>query len=357
MTARKFFHDEASHVRFRQAKIGPEEANELLRMNTANRPLKPKQVAFLARQMSNGHWRRNGDTIRISRDSVLLDGQHRLYAVIESGVEIEFDIIEGLPPEAMDTIDQGGAPRRVSDCLSISGQRNAATVAALAKLVYYMDYRNGWDCAPGTTPSLRLAVEEAREILSENQDMIDAVEFARSRRWPRSPLTATIVAFCRMHIGRVAPIEAVDKFFADVIDGTDLTKGYATWRLRSWIQSGIDSRTKRSQLEVVAACFRSWNWHVEGKKLTKITGQDATVPRPVPAAFDEGEQLVMGSGRRPREIVADVRNAGANVFVRAGDSLVMQGGPGVPADLRIEVRSRQRDIIEFLNAGEALTSR
>lgn len=87
----------------------PEEAEQiLLERNVDNyRDLKPSAKKFYVNEMKEGNWMFNGDTIRFDTKGHLLDGQHRLEAIKESGIPQEFIVVEDLDPECSKTIDIG----------------------------------------------------------------------------------------------------------------------------------------------------------------------------------------------------------------------------------------------------------
>src|SRR5262245_16276311 len=98
--------------------ITPESATNWLRANQHNRPVRRRHVAFLAKQITDGHWQLNGQTIIISEDEQVLDGQHRLLAVIEAGRQIQSLVVYGVDPVAFKTIDTG-AVRTGADALCL----------------------------------------------------------------------------------------------------------------------------------------------------------------------------------------------------------------------------------------------
>ena len=65
--------------------ITPEEAAKMLETNQRNRNVSKNAVAAMARDMTAGHWRLNGEAIRIDGDGNLIDGQHRFSACVMSG--------------------------------------------------------------------------------------------------------------------------------------------------------------------------------------------------------------------------------------------------------------------------------
>ena len=90
-------------------KISPKEAEMLLfEHNPYNyRKLNLSTVKIYAKDMKDGNWKDNGETIKIDTNGNLIDGQHRLQAIVDSGVSVDLIIVEGLDPSVADTIDIG----------------------------------------------------------------------------------------------------------------------------------------------------------------------------------------------------------------------------------------------------------
>ncbi len=96
-------------------------ATQLLEANTLNRPLNDQHVKRITNQIIAGKWRFNGDTIKIAEDSAVLDGQHRLWAVVESKISVETILVKGIKRDAFATIDTLRKPRSGSDVLALNG--------------------------------------------------------------------------------------------------------------------------------------------------------------------------------------------------------------------------------------------
>ena len=111
--------------------ITPGVAEEILNGNRRNRAISSKRVAILSAQIRSGGWVLNGETIKISNTGALLDGQHRLAAVIDAGVPIRTLVTRNLPESAMNTLGTGRA-RSAADILSINGYPNSALLASSA---------------------------------------------------------------------------------------------------------------------------------------------------------------------------------------------------------------------------------
>ena len=114
--------------------ITPEWAKKILdEKNTGNRPVSRLHVDTLAKEISKGKWKVNGDTMCLNGD-MLIDGQHRLAAVVQSGISIQAFVIDNLPSDVFDTKDIGRR-RSPGDKLGVRGERNACRLAACLLLI------------------------------------------------------------------------------------------------------------------------------------------------------------------------------------------------------------------------------
>lgn len=77
----------------------------LMRNTTNNRNLNKDRVAMYANDMKNGNWHVTGQGIQFDVNGTMIDGQHRLHAVIDSGMTIPMMVTKGLPVDAIDGID------------------------------------------------------------------------------------------------------------------------------------------------------------------------------------------------------------------------------------------------------------
>ena len=136
----------ASNVQATVTTITPEAAQKLLKDNVSNRPLSNNRVQRLCRAITDGRWVLNGASIVVDSKQRLVDGQHRLHAVVRSGKSIRTVLVTGVTPKAFDTIDQG-ARRSGADIFSICGVRNPGVVSASIGVVW----QNEQGIAEGST--------------------------------------------------------------------------------------------------------------------------------------------------------------------------------------------------------------
>lgn len=90
--------------------ITPDFARKLLaHANPMNRPLHRATVGLYARAIKQGEWRVTNEAIGVSAEGVLLDGHHRLNAVVEAGVSVQMLVTRGLNAESIFAINRGRA--------------------------------------------------------------------------------------------------------------------------------------------------------------------------------------------------------------------------------------------------------
>lgn len=137
--------------------ITPELANELLKLNMENnRGISQATVNKYAREMGEGQWLIS-DPIKFSIGGELVDGQHRLSAVIKSGTPQTFVIILGYPKESAEVLDQG-KKRSAVDIACIRGDSLARTDISIMRIIY--------DMANNPTGNGHVPVLPARNVAS-----------------------------------------------------------------------------------------------------------------------------------------------------------------------------------------------
>lgn len=118
-------------------KIGPKRAEEYINLNTNNRSLRPGVAERYADDMRNGKWLRNPQPIMFFEDGSLADGQHRLWAVIESGKTIDFFVVRDVKKDVALNIDTGIA-RTLTDNVRLAGLAPVSAFAvAIARMMHH----------------------------------------------------------------------------------------------------------------------------------------------------------------------------------------------------------------------------
>lgn len=100
--------------------VTPKKAEAWINLNTVNRSLREGVVEAYAADMKSGNWTACPEPISFCTDNSLADGQHRLFAIIESGCSITFPIARGLTQRDRLNLNTG-LGRTLVDNARISG--------------------------------------------------------------------------------------------------------------------------------------------------------------------------------------------------------------------------------------------
>lgn len=126
------------------AKAMLDKHEEVLQNSTLppNRRYEPKRAQFYASQMKNGDWQNNGEDMHIAKSGRILNGQHRLHAIIMSGVSLKMGIKYDIDDSVF--IYDRGRMRSSSDTLTMKGIDKEITgnfYVSIVRLHYY--YQKG----------------------------------------------------------------------------------------------------------------------------------------------------------------------------------------------------------------------
>lgn len=154
--------------------ITPTYAAELLKMNTNNRAVRQSKVDLLAESMKKGEWELSNDAIVISDGNVLLNGQHRLMAVVKSGMSCAFIIYKGAADRTFEIMDTPSL-RSLADVVKHKGCANQNnTAAAVNKLSMLLaDHECGYETILRFSRSITNTRRELVEIYDLYKNDID----------------------------------------------------------------------------------------------------------------------------------------------------------------------------------------
>lgn len=140
-------------------RITPEmAANWLDNANSRNRSICQAVVERYARDMRAGRWRLTHEGIAFDPNGVLLDGQHRLWAIVYAEVPVEMHVWFNVATESLMVIG-GGRGRSLADHLRLGGGLGDVNKDLLAAL----------RCLLGRGGDLYLTPDEAREALRRHE--------------------------------------------------------------------------------------------------------------------------------------------------------------------------------------------
>ena len=243
--------------------VTPELAVTLLDGNLKNRPKNNRNFKRLCSQLRDGKWKVNGTTITFSRHWHLLDGQHRLFAIVETGISAPCILGIGFDAAAFATLDQG-AKRTNADNLSIAGFGNTRLLAAMIGI--YQAAKNG-SAVSGSARSIEPedCIRLAQETLHIQAAVKKAKEYhQKGARFVPTSLIGGLMARA-MEIDR----RAAFKFFEYLLnDNCNGIRPVAIQKLRSRLLRDYMDKTRGANLSFTAAIIiKVWNAYRKGKPI------------------------------------------------------------------------------------------
>jgi len=243
--------------------ITPAEATNWLRCNEHNRPVRKNHVIFLANEIRAGNWQVNGQPIVIADNEQVLDGQHRLLAIIEAGIPIKTLVVYGITEQAFSTIDTG-AVRSSADALYLHfDERPIGIVKAVASAVPWLKQleRGAVRTGGGTKIS-------NTEVIVYAQDHPSLFERAsRLQSYPKDnrPLSLGVGTALYEYFSRKDE-EKADAFFERLYTGEGLERNDVEFVLRSAFQKDAQRLTSKLQVSIkVRMVIKGWNWRRRGR--------------------------------------------------------------------------------------------
>ena len=109
--------------------ITPYIAGLYLKFNNDNRPLRKTHIRELASDMTEGNWQVTHQGIAFDISGRLIDGQHRLHAIIEAGVSIQISVTRGCSASSFSILDRGsnrstsdilGWPKKITEVITLA---------------------------------------------------------------------------------------------------------------------------------------------------------------------------------------------------------------------------------------------
>jgi hypothetical protein len=245
--------------------ITPKMAVELLVRNTNNRKVRIRIVDKYASDILSGKWvYDSADLMRFSEDGTLLDGQHRLMAVIKANMPIYAYVAKGMDSKAMETIDTG-ASRSMADIFQLSGIKNASNVAGSLKLANDL-------MMSGTKVRGATAVKSSKFYLdwyNESPAFFDdtITESRKLYRDFQGILSPTQIGGYIIALSSKEDIHIVVEFMRQICQGTDITNGTIIKLRNLLIKDKVDRKNRLSDNYKKAIILKTWKAFISGREL------------------------------------------------------------------------------------------
>lgn len=270
-----------SNVYAKVETITPVLAAEYLAQNKVNRPLNKKTVDFYAEQMRKGQWRVNGEAICFARNGDMVNGQHRLNAIIQYGKPVDILVVRNCDDDSFATYDSG-RNRKASDVFALFEVPDSVNVAAAANK--YLKLHMNLSFA-GYKSSLKQDKKISNaDILDEYKSSPElyrqALSFAKScyRKMKILPVSDTVGLYVYLIKDLNHPSEVVEAFFSMLFLNENIINSTIPL-LRDKLINDRISRQRMTAKYRSMLIIKTWNAYVTGKELSLLKWNEATEGR------------------------------------------------------------------------------
>lgn len=259
--------------------VTPEVASKWLESRSEDqRRVSDIHVTFLAREIEEGRWELNGDAIRFDDSGRLVDGQHRLEAVVRANKGIKTLVVRNLSHTAMAVIDTGKR-RNISDFLRVRGVREGDRVGPVIRGMWSVLHamEEVQERTPPRNSALFLDVVKSFPEIYDGLGLVDEYESVLLRAVGLRPAIAVAVyALCAVAGGRAPATTYIHR----LITGEDLRKDdairVARMRLALSIQSPRGPQ-RITPIQQVPFLVKAWNGWVNGRDVRSIKNTSLTI--------------------------------------------------------------------------------
>lgn len=269
--------------------ITPQEAERLLQVNTGNRKVRKNRVALYAKQIANGQWQATGEAIKFSKTGRLIDGQHRLHAVVLAGVPTQFLVVRDLEDAVFKVLDSG-LTRGPSDVLRAIGVSSATDAGAIIRM--YLVVNGGLNPANTNVMSLVTKTDLTNYADANRQLVADTTSTARSTRLAIGGST-TAWGAARLLAQDAGVLTAFDNFVTGVTSGVGLSSGDPRLALRNWVSRHFKPSASGATSAVhLGTYLKAFVAHLNGDQILVLRSWDSNKALPSIPTFDVDDILL-----------------------------------------------------------------
>jgi hypothetical protein len=236
--------------------------------NLHNRTISQAVVDQYSRDMLANRWRRVAKAVEFARTKdgkiVLVDGQHRLAAIEQSGVTVELLVYYGATIEDQKVIDTG-RPRAFRDQLNLAGEAHYSTLSAALRRIALWEV----GCYIQGGSGLRPSHSELEDVLTRYPNVRTSVDWGIAN-YRKVGVHASILSFVHWLLMSTNPVEGA--FFLErLCDGAGLDANHPILVLRDRLRRERDrsQRERRRMPSDVYIAFIIYAWNAYRSKAAR----------------------------------------------------------------------------------------
>lgn len=300
--------------------ITPQMASQYLGTSAGNRNLKRRAVVRYARDMVLGRWVLNGESIKFDRAGHLIDGHHRLHAILDSKVTITMVVVRGIQEGSMLTLDTG-VGRSFMDAQQVRGNHVTNILGPTLRWWFIYDVAH-------MQMSIVPTHQELQEILDAHPSTVESARTISRLKLVKSRCAPGVQAFVHAYASHKFDREMADEFMSELNDGAELGKTSPIYLLRSRLIE-IPARTRLAPELILALTIKAWNaWITKGTLLHQLKwNSDGEKAEPFPVFKGDEDRFARARMIKKEDLKQKQANAARQtVAIRKERGEVFFGG-------------------------------
>lgn len=259
-----------------RVKVTPELAQHYLTFNRNNWDVVTARIEEYADEMRRGEWKENGDSICFTKNARLIDGQHRLQAIIKSGVTVFMLVVYGCEEGAQVTIDTGRT-KKAKGVMTVEGLPKWEAGVAGTALHTIINHANGLPLSSNVKRNNREIQNFYLEFPAVKASVTAVSELPR-----KAILITHSKALVLHYLFAQKDVAAADEFMQRLFLGDSLARSNPIYQLRQKLNEARISGKPYSFREQYHACIKTWNAVRAHRGLSSARSLFPTSDEPLP---------------------------------------------------------------------------
>lgn len=253
---------------------------------TRNRSVSKDIVRYLANCMTRGTWKDNGESIILDDNGNVIDGQHRLHAIVKSGTTQRIVVVKGVDPEAFETIDSG-RKRSYGDILSIKGIPNCKNAAAVCGALFTYEKTGSFSATTSPVMGELISKNPEYRVLDEYQKrlplILDSIDIGRKWYEVLNTGASRSLVSAMHYIFASISLSDATSFFGDTIALNFCGTNDPRRRLYEAVTMRGRREIAKSNSRIAASLFiKAWNiYRLNGECKYLRQSDNDTLPKPI----------------------------------------------------------------------------
>lgn len=261
-------------------KVTPDKARDYLLFSNGNRDIDKQRFDLYVSEMKTGKWVTNTDAIGFDDAGVLINGHHRLNAVLLSGTTQVFLVARGFPHETFANIDTGKS-RSSGDILAIQKIPNSKNVASIISSA--LKFKAGRATLGFAKHAIKLTNTQVNLEYSKAPEYWQEI-YKKVMKWYADLLKIATPSFIGGLFIMLSEIDesAAEEFFEKLCTGTHLEPRSPIKILRDNMVRAYRAKDKQTDKTKYCEFIKAWNFFRVGKEISLLKwASTESVPKPI----------------------------------------------------------------------------